>query len=277
MDECIVVENFRIFQLEDSGARTELDVGLDSIEKLLKSERVYLMVRFDLRRIFIWKGPRAPVRKKFISSQEANTLQKEAASTRGVRLKIISVDAGDEPIEFLMAFKIDSYKVAENEKLEDMYYIRNEERRRMEEAKKVEELKKNKKKGEDEYYSPIFEEEKHIIKMQKAKQKALSSTLSSKKPINTAQNSKETEILEEILNNEIPDGLKRSNIIVGTSLYDLKQGISEPSGKKIEENRWNKISRIHDRNIELDSSLIRIYCRKNSIAGIEILKNIREK
>ena len=44
------------------------------------------------------------------------------------RCKIVSVDAGDEPIEFLNAFRLESMEVTE--RLADMRYVRNIERER---------------------------------------------------------------------------------------------------------------------------------------------------
>ena len=136
-------KDFRCFKLLDDGDREEIEVEADKVEELFDTDKVFLLVRYDLRRLFIWKGPRAPVRKRFISSRVGAQIQQESAKV-AMHLKIVSVDAGDEPIEFLRVFKLDPYEVDEQEKVEDMYYIRNEERRKMEDAEIAAKIKKKK-------------------------------------------------------------------------------------------------------------------------------------
>ena len=91
-----------------ASSKEEIEADVDNISALFTNEGVYLFVRYDLRRIYIWKGPKSPVRKRFISSRVGSKIQ-EASSKIGMHLKIVSVDAGDEPVEFLRNFKIESY------------------------------------------------------------------------------------------------------------------------------------------------------------------------
>ncbi|MFX1312311.1 MAG: hypothetical protein ACFFHD_06830, partial [Promethearchaeota archaeon] len=118
------IETFMVYELDDSGERRELNITQDQIEDILNPEQVLVIVREDLRRIFIWKGGKSPVRKRFISSRVAQTLQEELRKdSRYHRCKIVSVDAGDEPVEFLDAFQLESMEVTE--RLPDMRYVRN--------------------------------------------------------------------------------------------------------------------------------------------------------
>ncbi|MFX1241330.1 MAG: hypothetical protein ACFFA7_08795, partial [Promethearchaeota archaeon] len=123
------IETFMVYELDDSGERIKLDIGQDNLQENLKPEQVLVIIREDLRRIFIWKGPKSPVRRRFISSRVASALQEELMKDdRYHRCKIVSVDAGDEPSEFLNAFRLESMEVTE--RLEDMRYVRNIERER---------------------------------------------------------------------------------------------------------------------------------------------------
>jgi len=137
-------KDFKCFKLLDDGEKEEIEVEAENIEELFGTDKVFLLVRYDLRRLFIWKGPRAPVRKRFISSRVGAQIQSEASNI-AMYLKIVSVDAGDEPIEFLRVFNLEPYEVEDIEKVEDMYYLRNEERRKLEDA--ALQAKKKKKKG----------------------------------------------------------------------------------------------------------------------------------
>ena len=124
-----------VYQLNDDGLEEEVpEVETQKMKAELTSERVLLICRYDIRKIYIWKGPKSPVRKRFISSRVASRLQETATSQRGMHMKIVSVDAGDEPIDFLQAFDLTSYEVTEEDKPEDMYYITNLEKQKLAEA-----------------------------------------------------------------------------------------------------------------------------------------------
>ena len=118
---------FMVFQLDDSGERIRIDVPEEDLQSALHPEEVFVIVKEELRRIFIWKGAKSPVRKRFISSRVASGLQEEVVKVAAFhRPKIVSVDQGDEPVEFLRAFGLQSMEVTE--RLEDMRYVRNIEK-----------------------------------------------------------------------------------------------------------------------------------------------------
>ncbi|MBY9013998.1 MAG: hypothetical protein KGD70_16655, partial [Candidatus Lokiarchaeota archaeon] len=105
---------FVVYELENSGERVKLDIKQENLQNSLSPEAVILIIREDLRRIFIWKGSKSPVRKRFISSRVAQELQKELMDdARYHRCKIVSIDQGDELQEFLNAFRLESMEVTE--------------------------------------------------------------------------------------------------------------------------------------------------------------------
>jgi hypothetical protein len=65
----------------------------------MKPDQVLIVIDDELKRIWIWKGADAPVRKKFIAARSAQGIR----ATRGLVYKIISEDAGEEDEEFLQA------------------------------------------------------------------------------------------------------------------------------------------------------------------------------
>jgi hypothetical protein len=297
-------KDFRVYRPQDGGEGEEydeLDVEQDSVEELFTSEGVYLLVRYDLRRIFIWKGPRSPVRKRFMSSRVGKNVQ-DKSSKIGMHLKIVSVDAGDEPREFLRAFNVKPYEVKEDERLADMYYIRNSDREKIEDAKMAaEELNANGKK--EEYWSPILEEQKRMEKMEQAKQKAAStvqeiaSSIAPKprkkgktkapsrvipkpkkkeKTVQPPTFDEEREVMDLILSHDCPEGHKRMNIVIGKTLFSVKRVISTLFGKEVEEEQWDRVKSIPDANIELTPNFIRIYCKDNEIKGIEMFTAEKE-
>ena len=123
-------QEFFVYDLKDNGEKKKIDVKQEDLQNYLHPEQVLVIIREDLRRIFIWKGAKSPVRKRFISSRVARDLQQELLDDpRYHRCKIISVDQGDEQKEFLDTFQLKSMEV--KERLPDMRYIRNIERERM--------------------------------------------------------------------------------------------------------------------------------------------------
>jgi len=122
------------YELLDDGERKEFSFWENFISRYLNPEQVLVIVREDIRRIFIWKGAKSPVNKRFISSGVARDIQKELMTDERYHLcKIVSVDQGDEPQEFLDTFNLESMEV--KERLPDMKYIRNRDKPRIKEKK----------------------------------------------------------------------------------------------------------------------------------------------
>ena len=119
----IELDDFLVFELDESGERKQVeDITPQTLQSILHSKQVLVILRWELRRIFIWKGSASPVKKRFISARIATELRQELKG--GV--KIVSVDQGDEVEEFLDAFELESMPVTDT--LEDMRYIRNSEK-----------------------------------------------------------------------------------------------------------------------------------------------------
>nr|MDO8044700.1 hypothetical protein [Candidatus Baldrarchaeota archaeon] len=76
-----------------------VSVPLKDIE--LRSDDVVVIVEDNKKNIFIWKGINAPVRKKFISARSAWKLRGEL----GPLYKVVSIDEGEEPEDFLNLIK----------------------------------------------------------------------------------------------------------------------------------------------------------------------------
>jgi len=116
-------DDFLVFELDESGEKKQVeDITPQTLQSILHSKQVLVILRWDLRRIFIWKGSASPVKKRFISARIATELREDLKGSA----KIVSVDQGDEVEEFLDAFKLESMPVTDT--LEDMRYIRNSEK-----------------------------------------------------------------------------------------------------------------------------------------------------
>ena len=86
------------FTVNDDGSLTPCDVS--SLEEL-QNNAVYIIVDEGVRKIFIWKGEEAPVRRKFISAKAAQQMRQEQY---GMVYRIDSLDPGIEGKDFLAIF-----------------------------------------------------------------------------------------------------------------------------------------------------------------------------
>jgi len=269
-------EEFMVYDLENTGERKKLNVKQQELQSYLDPEQVIIIVREDLRRIFIWKGSKSPVRKRFISSKVAQQLQKELiADARYHRCKIVSIDQGDELQEFLNAFKLESMEATE--RLPDMRYIRNIERDRMKEEQKL----ANEKGTETEYYSPILEDTSDDVVMSSIRtrvgigegKQSLLKPSRIKKAIGLSEQEAE-KIKEKILNQDIPTNYERQNLILGHTLYGAVSKVTEVLGKSVVDIVWEKVSKLPEGIVELDNNKLRVYIDHNKgiVEAVEVLK-----
>ncbi len=86
------------YNVNDDGTLTPVTVSTVSD---LANNNVYIVVDENARKIFIWKGEKAPVRRKFIS---AKTAQQMRAEDYGMVYRIESLDPGLEGQDFLAIF-----------------------------------------------------------------------------------------------------------------------------------------------------------------------------
>ncbi|MFO7797814.1 MAG: helix-hairpin-helix domain-containing protein [Promethearchaeati archaeon] len=256
--------NFMVFKLKNTGERirlniTEKDFSKDNGSTVLKSDEVIIIVKEDIRRIYIWKGIESSVRKKFIASRVATSLQKELINEAHFhRCKIVSIDEGDELKEFIQNFRFD------------------------EEMLEKRELPEIPSKREFRSYSPQISKNSHVANPSQSfsqipnYKRSPQLNVKPNKPIK--KENKKT--LEKILDNEHPPNYKRRHVLIGNSeLYGAVEKKSKIFGKEISELEWEPITSFSRKILELDGFKLRIYTDKDmkSVDAIEILEKISEK
>ena len=278
---------FIVYDLENSGERSKLDVTPEDLQNHLNPEQVLIIVREDLRRIFIWKGSKSPVRKRFISSRVAQELQRDLIQdSQYHRCKIVSIDQGDELQEFLNAFRLESMEVTE--RLADMHYIRNIERDRLAEQEIFSKEKTGGKvKPDEEYYSPALEDTTDTVvkssigigapkkkeKVRPAPPSKRSVTSVSSATMGLAEEEIE-KIKEKILKISVPENMERQNLILGHKLYGAVSKVTDVFGKNIVEIVWEEVKKVPKGVLELDENVFRVYFddKKGIVEAIEVLK-----
>ena len=247
-------QHFMIFMLHDSGEKDQIDITKeeflkDNWKKVLLPDQVVLIIDEDLRRMYIWKGAQSSVRKKFIASRVASELQNELANVANFhRCKVVSVDQGDEPSEFLHSFGFSSMKIEIAPETKDM-------------AKKSY-SEETTKKTDISQTSKLITKGKQPYKIRKPnKFKILSQDQKNR--------------LDNILKSEIPSGFIRQHIIIGDNIiYGNVKTKTEIFGKIITEESWSPVEGLNEEMIEFNDYKIRVYFDTNTnlIKAVEFLK-----
>jgi hypothetical protein len=276
-----IYDDFIVYDLQNTGDRKRLNIKPEGLQNHLNPEQVLIIIREDLRRIYIWKGSKSPVRKRFISSRVAQDLQRDLIQdSRYHRCKIVSIDQGDELQEFLNAFRLESMEVTE--RLPDMRYVRNLERDRLLELERLaKEKKEGKVKADDEYYSPALEDTTNDVVMssigigiplKKEKDRSVQPSKISA-TIGLAEEEKER-IKEKILKISVPENMERQNLILGHNLYGAVSKVTDVFGKNVVETVWEEVKKVPKGVLELDENVFRVYFddKKGIVEAVEVLK-----
>ncbi|MBY9008098.1 MAG: hypothetical protein KGD63_15260 [Candidatus Lokiarchaeota archaeon] len=247
-----------IYGLENTGERVKLDISEEELIKnngqsILNPSQVLIIIKEEIRRIYIWKGYESSVRKKFIASRVAAELQNELMHQANFhRCKIISVDQGDEPKEFLKNFNIKSVNLEKKKKIPE---------------KEQEDVVKSSISISN--YPSFQQKNPHSIRK-------MDNNKNSNKKVKLYQSlPNESEILDNILSITSLKSYKRKHILIGNAkLYGITKKKSEIFGTKLENENWEAIINFPKDVIELDDYKLRIHLKDNVVNAIEIFEKL---
>ena len=268
-------ENFMVFGLESTGEKVKLDVSEDEFranngQNILDTHQVLVIVKEDLRRIYIWKGVNSHVRKKFIASRIAAELQNDlVVNGHFHRCKIISVDQGDEPNEFLRAFNFIEVEVPDFLERDSVEFKQLHASSLTESTETIDKMVHGWN-GPPPTLNGTIKSPEIVKKVDKG------IPHKTKQPIKpTKLNDKS--LIEKILNNEVPADFKRQNLILGNfQIYGAAVKKAKVFGEDVEETEWEPVNSVPEGPIELTDRTIRLYTNDKSgtIEGIEILQKL---
>ncbi|MHA2197218.1 MAG: hypothetical protein ACXABO_16670 [Promethearchaeota archaeon] len=255
--------DFMVFGLKDTGEKHRLNITEEAFRQnngnnLLQHSQVAIIVKEELRRIYIWKGISSSVRKKFIASRVASELQRKLTNSSNFhRCKIISVDQGDEPTEFLDAFGFQKHPIPiSSEDIQDLN------------LGKIENISSNRS-----YQIEVLGPKDNDLKKTGNNIK----NFSTYNKLKNRQHSKK--LLDKILSYKIPNSLQRRNILIGKNiLYGITIKKAKVFNEKIEEKEWGPISYSSHETIELEGDKLRIHFNKElgEVEAIEILEKVQK-
>ncbi len=252
--------DFMIFEVEDNGERRRLRITEEIFhqnngEGILFSSQVAIIVKEEIRRIYICKGISSSVRKKFIASRVASEIQKELMNSSSFhRCKIVSIDQGDEPSEFLNTFGFQKRAIIIDNDTPITPKIINHE---------------------SISFNRSNQSEKFLVKHNLNK---YFSTNAKKTPSyeNLKKNRRTQEILENILKTNTLGSFRPKNILVGNNiLYGETIKKTEIFSNQSEEKEWEAITSFPKEIFEIKGAKLRIHVNKElgEIEAIEVLEN----
>ena len=240
-------QKFMIFMLHDSGEKDQIDITKtefleDNGKNVLFPRQVVLIIDEELRRIYIWKGAQSSVRKKFIASRVASELQKELTNLANFhRCKVVSVDQGDEPDEFLHSFGFSSLK---NNLLSELEQPQNDQQLTISQT------------------SNSIGKDRLAYKLRKPN-------------VIRKLSQDQRDRLNILLKSESPPGFSRQHVILGDNIiYGLVEKKTEVFGKKVSEESWSPIDGLNEEMIEFNDYKVRVYFDTTTklIKAVEFLK-----
>ncbi|TXT63294.1 MAG: hypothetical protein BAJALOKI1v1_750007 [Promethearchaeota archaeon] len=117
------MEEFICYEIETNEQKNKLEIKPEELEYYLHPEKILLIVREDVRRIYLWTGALTNAKKRFIGARIATSLQAELINEGYHRCNIKTIDQGSEEKEFLNLFGLKSMEVEESP--QDKFYILN--------------------------------------------------------------------------------------------------------------------------------------------------------
>ncbi|MFX1323511.1 MAG: hypothetical protein ACFE8N_01035 [Promethearchaeota archaeon] len=250
-----------LFEVKDTGEELPLNISeelfcLNNGNGVLHHSQVTIIFKENLRRIYIWKGVSSSVRKKFIASQVATRLQQELMNSLNYpHCKIVSVDQGDEPNEFLDAFGFKRNSI--NNDPSSILILNQLDKTNINYNS----------------FPQVKEEKTNDIELKNIDKST--NNQSSYKMLKKNQQSRK--ILEKVLSISIPDNYTRKNILIGRSdLYGNTIKKAEIFNEHLVKKEWEKISPLPRKIFELDSHKHRIHFNTElgEIEAIEILERV---
>lgn len=249
----------QVFRINNDGTTTEVQAD-GQIKDVLKDDECYVLISDEVRKIYLWKGLKSSVRKKFIGAKRSQDFRGQV----GMHYAVIPQDQGDEEPEFIdliggqttagFAKEIDAEDLGGGgggggHPLKD---------------------------------KPIFEPPRPAAGMNIAGSKSRSQntgpfyTGAESMTSYTADQSQVNfeQIMQKLEEIKIPQGYERELIIIGNYAYSVVEKVQSFLGKKQSEKAIEKVGSIPEGVFFAEDYSPRILSENGRIVAIEFLKQI---
>ncbi len=242
----------QLFDVQDNGDVIEI-TGSRPIRDHLKSNSVFIIVDDDKKRIWIWKGSEAPVRKKFISARAASQIREE----RGLNYKVSSEDEGEESDSFLKSIG-ESPKHVEVKK-PSITEEKPAEKLQAPVKPEIETVKKS--------VEPLIESREVKTRVESPRSTTIKTV---------SESVENSGILEKLESIPLPRGFERELVIVGNNVYTVTEHTIHFLGKKQIKKKLERapLGTVPEGVFLAEDYIPRVIVNNGSVMAVEFLKKV---
>lgn len=235
-----------IYRLDDEGELTPINLD----KKELKSKDVLLIADDKSKTLWLWKGSKINVRKKFLSARAAVQLN----SQKGRTFKSTAIEEGNEPEEFLNLFNNTNVRKSTSKTTSTSNIVKK---------------KKLKSEAPPTPTESITPQIKETISPKEIPPKTVKIVKENKESSDNL-----TLKMEELddLFGKIPEGYDRGYVIIGTTIYGMVVSKSTFLGTETIDKSFQKLKDVKDGNFIIEGYLPRVVIKDNEVKAIELIK-----
>ncbi|MFX1562315.1 MAG: hypothetical protein ACFFDP_03295 [Promethearchaeota archaeon] len=244
-----------MLKIVDTGETEQITDGAPA-KTHMKSEAVLIIIDDDERKIWIWKGDKAPVRRKFIAARRAAGIRDQ----RGLTYKIISQDHGQEDSEFIEAVGLPS-----TTKVDEAATIPVEcPDRQPPPPREIPPEPTTPKAPKEPTTAPDYT---RVV---------LSATRTPRRqPVQVPH--PPSEIIQEVEQLTPVPGYRREFVLVGFDAFAITEEITTVLGKRTVNRRLQRLDSLPEGTIFAQGYTPRVVIRDGQVLAIEFLKELEEK
>jgi len=235
----------QVFKINDDGTTTELK-SKGPVKDILEELECYVIVADGVKKVYLWKGIKSSVRKKFIGAKRSQEIRGQV----GMHYAVTPLDQGDEEPEFI---KLIGGKTTEGIA-----------------------------KGVD---ASDLDERATTPTSKASATSSTSSSSGNQGPLYRGSGSMQTlttdlsegdfeGIVQKLDESELPPGFEREIIIIGNHAYSVVEKVQTFLGKKQVEKVMEKVGTIPDGIFFAEDYTPRIFSENGKIMAIEFLKQV---
>lgn len=259
----------QLFLIEGTGETKELkSEDTDKpIKDMLESAECYIAVDDDARVVYLWKGEESRVRSKFIGAKKSQEVRGQV----GLNYKVVPIDEGDEPPEFLTIIEqntTEGFAKEIREEGEGPAFLKDVD------------TSSAPKPGSGKTAAPprrvmgapTYVSEENTGPLYKGGDSGSTATAT---PAQAAEPAADFEkILQTLEGLEIPDGYEREMIIVGNQTYSIVEKVQVFLGNKTVKREMEPIGSLPEGVFFAEGYAPRVICENSKVLAIEFLKRL---
>ena len=246
----------QVFRINNDGTTTEVQ-SEGKIKDVLQEDECYVLIADEVRKIYLWKGLKSSVRKKFIGAKRSQDFRGQV----GMHYVVVPQDQGDEESEFIGLIGGETTDgIAKEIKAEDLGGGTSggnplKEKPTFQPPKPASGMNIAGSRDRNQNTGPLY-----------TGAKSMAAYTSDQSQVNFEQ------IMQKLEEIKIPDGFERELIIIGNYAYSVVEKVQSFLGKKQSEKVIEKIGSIPEGIFFAEDYSPRILSENGKIVAIEFLK-----